>query len=209
VPRQRKRTEFAPPLPQDRDEAVRHITRSYVSVRKALDDLPPRTTGMDTSRARARRATFGGCSCALCLHTLAIECAIQDAVHDIVGGLSRAIAHPPDFFRVAGRPVEKRKGRPPSNEGALIAWECGQHFEQITGKPPTVDTDPQTKRPYGHFHDLVKAVFTALNLLDNPEYAARRMVSGETGVHRAKFAGQPGRAASGGARRRHGSAFSP
>jgi hypothetical protein len=159
-------------------------------MRKALDDLRPRTTGMDTSRAKARRATFGGCSCALCLHSLAIECAKQDAVHDIVGGLSRATAHPPDFFRIAGRPIEKRKGRPRSTEGAFVAWECTQHFERITGRPATVDTDPQTKRPYGHFHDLVKAVFTALNLTDNPEHAARAVVVG-------------------GPRRSRGSAFSP
>ena len=39
------------------------------------------------------------------------EKAIQRAVHQIVVGLSRATAHPPAWFRLAGRPIELKKGR--------------------------------------------------------------------------------------------------
>jgi hypothetical protein len=97
-----------------------------------------------------------------------VEDAIQDAVHDIVGGLSRATAHPPYFFRIAGRPPVRKKGRPRSTESAFVALVCRNHFEQITGLRATVDTD-QTNKPYGHFFCLVVEIFKALELTDDPE----------------------------------------
>jgi hypothetical protein len=96
------------------------------------------------------------------------------AVHSIVCGLSRATAHPPAWFRLEGRPVGGKKGRPPATEGKFIAYICADHFTRITGRPASVQIDPETKRPYGAFYDLVVAVFETLAIPDSAQTCARQ-----------------------------------
>jgi hypothetical protein len=99
--------------------------------------------------------------------------AIASAVHFIVNGLSRATAQPPHWFRLASRPVVTRRGRPKADEALFLAVVCRQHYERITGEAAKVHTDPETKRPYGAFYDLVAAVLKALGIRNSPETAAR------------------------------------
>jgi hypothetical protein len=105
--------------------------------------------------------------------TKAVAKKVASAVHNIVGGLSRATAHPPSWFRLATRPVTPKRGRPSSHEGEFIAFVCAKYFKRITDRHANVQTDPETKQPYGAFYDLVVGVFAALSIPDGAERAAR------------------------------------
>lgn len=137
------------------------------AVRKAFEGL------VWDGRVKSKRGTYRwleGAAREIAAH----RWAVNYAVHSIVYGLARATAHPPIWFRLAGRPVAKRgPGRPPVVEGELIAWECADHFTRITGRPANVQIDPQTKRPCGAFYDLVKAVFDALAIPDGAERSGK------------------------------------
>jgi hypothetical protein len=89
------------------------------------------------------------------------EAAIESAIHDLTAGLSRATAHPPSWFRLKGRPMTAKKGRPKAIEATFIALVCRWHYEQITGKPATASED-------GPFVGLLEAVFRAFNMLADP-----------------------------------------
>jgi hypothetical protein len=73
---------------------------------------------------------------------------------------------------MSGQPVSK-PGRPGADEATFIAWVCGSYFERITGRPDTITKNPITLEASGEFYNLVKTVFRALNLSDDPENRAR------------------------------------
>ena len=150
LPRRRKRIDYAPALRSSAGELIN-------GVRTAFEQLCPRAEANEEETKKA----------------------IASAVHLIVVGLSRATAHPPAWFRLAGRPMGLKSGRPPVTEGKFIAWECRQHFERITGRDAKVDTDPETKKPNGAFYDLVVSVFRALAIPDSAETCARAACYGQ------------------------------
>jgi hypothetical protein len=75
--------------------------------------------------------------------------------------------------------VASRRGRPRAVEALFVASVCRQHYELIAGKRATVDTDPETKKPYGEFYDLVAATLKALGIKNSPETAARGAVGSD------------------------------
>lgn len=143
MPRARKGIDYAP--------ATRSADEIINAVRKAFEDLPPDKEVSDLDR----------------------EAKVSAAVHHIVHGLSRATAHPPSWFRLAGRPVPTKRGAPRKIECEFIAFECAGHFKKITGRCATVQIDPETHKPIGAFYDLVVAVLAALAINTRAERAAR------------------------------------
>lgn len=113
---------------------------------------------------------------------------ITPCIRNIVLGLSSASTGQPACFRVGkknlGKKVIANKERSAIEddanekrsaiEGDFIAAELSYIYEGIMKKPATVSTDPETKKPYGRYFDLVEAVFIALGIPDSPEHCAKR-----------------------------------
>lgn len=74
--------------------------------------------------------------------------------------------------RTTSAPV---KGRPPNAGAAAIATLALGAYRDLTGKIPTLPTDPQTGLRYGPFLNLVTDLFSILKVTANPEAAARKV----------------------------------
>lgn len=83
---------------------------------------------------------------------------------------------PPIFeYLDKGRP----KGRPTETIADFTAQECASVFKEVSGKRPTVSTDPNSygNQAYGPFLDFVTEVFSELGIEASPETWARDVTS--------------------------------
>lgn len=75
---------------------------------------------------------------------------------------------------------EKRPGgRPTETIAEFTARECASVFEEVSGRKPTVSTDPNSygNQAYGPFLDFVTKVFSELGIEASPETWARDVTS--------------------------------
>lgn len=74
-----------------------------------------------------------------------------------------------------GAEFEKvKQTKPTETAAALFAGECATVFYELTGKRPTVRTEPLSGEAYGPFLDFVRAAFNACEITASPETWARR-----------------------------------